>query len=402
MTPTSLGDLNVLDVQDFNYELPESSIALFSLEKRDASSLLVYKDKTIQHSVFQNLGSHLPEGSFLVMNNTKVLPARLHFQRKTGSWIEVLIVHYETKVENMENQFVCQCLIGNKKKWQEDEILEIRLFHSQVELKLEAKWYDRTKDCILLTSNQPNALLPEILSVMGEMPIPPYLKRAANEEDKVSYQTIYAKNTGAIAAPTAGLHFTDAVFEDLKARKIETDWITLHVGIGTFMPMKTDKVAEHEMHEEEVVIGRLFLENLKSKAGLLVAVGTTSIRSLESLFWLATELKVTGVLQNLLQTEDPYLWNERSLTRIEMVELLLDWMSKNGKEEIRFFTKLYIMPGYRFRLVGGLITNFHQPKSTLVVLISAFVGEVWKQIYAEAVEKNYRFLSYGDSSLLLP
>lgn len=394
--------LQTLRTTEFDYSLPEESIALYPLEERDLSKLLVFRKGEVSHAGFRNIAEFLPEKSLMVFNNTKVIPARLHFQRESGSWIEVLIVsHFLEKSEN-EVVMNCQCIIGNKKKWKTDEILNIRHSENGTELVLQASWKNRDRDQVSIRWNLQNLSFVEVLALFGEMPIPPYLNREADESDKTNYQTVYAKEEGAIAAPTAGLHFTDLVLKSLVHKRVSTTWLTLHVGLGTFRPMKSEKVTEHEMHPEEVVISKQAIIDLLRNEGPVIAVGTTSIRSLESLFWLGTELLANGCFPELLETKNPYQWSHRNFTTNEVWTGILNWLESDKKNELRFFTRLYIMPGYSFRVVNGLVTNFHQPKSTLLVLISAFIGPDWKEIYKEALKENYRFLSYGDSSLLLP
>ena len=387
---------------DFDYYLPNEAIALFPLEERDASKLLIYRKGQITHSKFRQIPDFLPSESLLVFNNTKVLPARLHFLRKTGSRIELLIIEHSTEKVDDKMQLVCRCMVGNKKKWSENEFLESKISRDGKEITLITSWKDRETNLVVLSWQPESYSFFEIIDLFGEMPIPPYLNREANESDKSDYQTVYASKEGAIAAPTAGLHFTDSVLLDLESRKIETAQLTLHVGLGTFLPMKSGKVEEHKMHEEEVIIPLEVLNKIAHHKGPIIAVGTTSIRSLESLYWLGSELMTSGSFPFELQSEDPYKWSSRKFTRQEIALCILEYARKSTLNEIRFYTRLFIMPGYSFKVVDGLITNFHQPKSTLLVLIASFIGSDWKKIYQEALDQNYRFLSYGDSSLLLP
>lgn len=393
------GILLNLRSEDYHYHLPDESIARFPLEQRDASRLLVWKKGVIHHSRFRNLGEELPAGSLLIINNTKVLPARLHFQKSSGAWIELLILEHRPGEEPASMH--CKAMVGNKKKWREDEILGLSRKTGEENLRLEASWIDRENDEILLRWEPQNRIFPEILAMWGEMPIPPYLNRNAEESDLENYQTIYARHPGAVAAPTAGLHFTDAVFSDLENRGIYTEELTLHVGLGTFKPMKAERVAEHEMHPEEVIIRKRVLEKLVVHTGPLIAVGTTSVRSLESLYWLALMCLETGVFPAQLESAQPYLLKEKVRPSKEIFAQLLIWMEENRLEELRFSTRLYLMPGYEFQVIKGMITNFHQPGSTLMVLVASFLGEHWKEVYQCAVSEGYRFLSYGDSSLLL-
>jgi S-adenosylmethionine:tRNA ribosyltransferase-isomerase len=403
MSDQNLPDfLHTIHTAEYDYPLSDESIALYPLKERDLSKLLVFRKGHISHAGFREISDFLPEKSLMVFNNTKVIPARLHFQRETGSWIEILITAHQLEKINDGVVMNCDCIIGNKKKWKPDEFLRIRHVENGTELELQASWLNRDEDRVAITWTPQNLAFVEVLSLFGEMPIPPYLNREADETDKTNYQTVYAKEDGAIAAPTAGLHFTERVLQSLTHKGVKTTWLTLHVGLGTFRPMKSEKVAEHEMHPEEVVIPRQAIVDLVQNEGPVIAVGTTSIRSLESLYWLGTEVLVNGNFPDFLETSNPYQWSSRAFRASEVWQGLLDWMDKNNRNDLRFFTRLYIMPGYSFRVVNGLVTNFHQPKSTLLVLISAFLGSAWKEVYDEALRENYRFLSYGDSSLLLP
>jgi S-adenosylmethionine:tRNA ribosyltransferase-isomerase len=331
-----------------------------------------------------------------------VVPARLHFQKETGAWIELMVLDRVYDAENQHPGWVWTCMVGNKKKWHEGEVLRISRSEGKENLELEARWHNRDRDEILLSWKPEKLGFYEVLSLMGEMPIPPYLNREAEDSDKQNYQTVYAKNEGAIAAPTAGLHFTESVLDRLRQKNLAMAELTLHVGLGTFKPMKSEKVAGHEMHPEKVVISREVLLRLGTHQGPVVAVGTTSIRSLESLYWLGTQWMNTGAFPENLETEQPYEWADRSTGYRELCMALAGWMEAENLEALRFSTRLYLMPGYDYRIVKGLITNFHQPKSTLMVLVSSFIGENWRKVYEAALSNRYRFLSYGDSSFLMP
>jgi S-adenosylmethionine:tRNA ribosyltransferase-isomerase len=396
MSLQEFSGLQSLKVSDYQYHLPDEQIARFPLAERDQSRLLHYNRGDIAHHTFFQLAGLLPENCALVFNDTKVLPARLHLQRDSGSWIELLIFKHEPGEQ--AGTMRCTGMIGNKKKWREAEVL--RLQHP--DFLLSVSWINREEDQFLISWGVPALSFPEVLYRVGEMPIPPYLNRSATESDKADYQTVYARELGAVAAPTAGLHFTEKVLAELEAKGFGQIRLTLHVGLGTFKPMKTEQVADHEMHPEEVFISRKAIQQLLGNAGFLVAVGTTSMRSLESLYWLGILLLRTGQLTDFLETEVPYRYAEAGESAEDVLTALLSFMEEKQLDSIRFDTRLYIMPGYRFRMVKGIITNFHQPQSTLLVLISAFVGEDWKNIYETALAENYRFLSYGDSSLLIP
>lgn len=389
-----------LKSEDYTYHLPEEAIARFPLEQRDASRLLVWENGQIRHRIFRNLAGELPDGSLLVLNDTQVLPARLHFRKETGSWIELLIL--EHRPGETPGTMICKALIGSKKKWKHAEILRMDKTAEGEELMLQAEWRDRDKDEILLRWEPANRIFPEILALWGEMPIPPYLNRKAEASDKVDYQTVYAKHPGAVAAPTAGLHFTEEVFQDLREKSIRTTWLTLHVGMGTFRPLKAERVAEHDMHPEEVLIPISAVKDLAFHRGPVIAVGTTSVRSLESLYWLGLQLKKSGVFPASLESAIPYLMQDQAESAGDVFAYLLRWMEQEGRAALRFNTSLYLMPSYTYRVVNGMVTNFHQPESTLMVLVASFLGDAWREVYQTALKQGYRFLSYGDSSLLLP
>lgn len=386
--------------EDYSYHLPDEAIARFPLEQRDASRLLVWEKGKMRHRIFRDLANELPAGSRLVLNDTRVLPARLHFQKETGAWIELLILEHQPGTES--GTMICKVLTGNKKKWRVEENLLLEKQADGVSLKLEASWMDREKDEILLRWEPENRIFPEILALWGEMPIPPYLNRKAEASDLEDYQTVYAQHPGAVAAPTAGLHFTDSVFRSLAERGIQTSRLTLHVGLGTFRPLKAERVAGHDMHPEEVIIPFQAVQELSLHSGPLIAVGTTSVRSLESLYWLGIRLLKEGFFPSVLESVTPYLLAKEAVPAGEVFTGLLQWMMENKLKELRFSTALYLMPSYQYRVIHGMITNFHQPNSTLMVLVASFLGNGWKELYQTALRDGYRFLSYGDSSLLIP
>lgn len=389
--------------EDFDYPLPQERIARFSLPQRDASKLLVYRNGQISHRTFTHLPGELPTPSFLVFNNTRVIPARLIFHRTTGARVEVFMLeeNADTSDRLAVNQKVWKCLVGNKKKWKETEELQAFAEVGKITYELRAAWADRENDLVCFTWSPPGTIFFEVISVMGLMPIPPYLNREASEEDRLAYQTVYAKIEGAVAAPTAGLHFTPAVLNQLEAEGVQSMEVTLHVGLGTFRPMKPGDIRQHEMHGEKVVITLENIQKLRAHLGHVVAVGTTSMRALESLYWLALKSMKSGRLHDVVEQQEPYQVAEYPLPDT-VLDGLASLMQHNHITEIHFETRLFVMPGYKRQLVNGLITNFHQPKSTLLVLISTLVGDDWKRIYNSALQNDYRFLSYGDSSLLLP
>ncbi|GAB3893057.1 S-adenosylmethionine:tRNA ribosyltransferase-isomerase [Spirosoma agri] len=404
-----------LVLSQFQYHLPDERIARFPLPQRDASKLLVYRGGQINHEPFSGLPDQLPAGSFLVFNNTKVIPARLHFTKTTGAVIEIFLLSPFLKTGasgelqpislamEATGEAIWQGMIGNRKRWRASETLETTLSTPHGNVLLTASWYDYDQSVVRLQWQPAELTFAQIIQYAGEIPLPPYLKRDATEADRETYQTVYSKQEGAVAAPTAGLHFTEAIFNELTKRGIEHDYLTLHVGAGTFQPIKEENIRQHHMHTEQVVYTKANLYSLLSHLKSIIAVGTTSMRALESLYWMGAKL-----LQNdpePFQLDQHYAYqlpHAQQPSVEESVRAILTYMIDTKQESIVAHTGIYITPGYRFRLCQGIITNFHQPGSTLILLIAALVGEEWKHIYKEALENDYRFLSYGDSSLLLP
>jgi S-adenosylmethionine:tRNA ribosyltransferase-isomerase len=402
-----------LKIKDFTYALPEERIAKFPLEERSAAKLLLYQGGNIQDHTFTALPALLPPQALLVFNNTRVVQARLHFQRPTGSIIEVFCL--EPVAPSAEMQMAMQqthsctwnCLVGNAKKWKDPELtLAIPLPQQETGLLTVRKGEKRDDSYLVHFSWTPATLsFAEILEQAGNLPLPPYLNRSATAQDRQSYQTVYARQEGAVAAPTAGLHFTDQVLRELAARQIATQEVTLHVGAGTFKPVKAAEMAGHSMHGEEIYVGAGTIgQLLQHLPQPLIPVGTTSLRTLESLYWLGLRLlREPGLLPAQLHVPQwlPYEPGEE-IAPARALGALLDFLGRHQLDHIRATTQLLIAPGYRFQLVTGLITNFHQPESTLLLLVSALIGEDWRKVYQHALQQGYRFLSYGDSSLLLP
>jgi S-adenosylmethionine:tRNA ribosyltransferase-isomerase len=390
-----------IDVDDYQYNLPQDRIAQYPLAQRDQSKLLVYDRGTIQDAQFTNLAEYLPAGSSLFFNQTKVIPARLLFQKETGAVVEVFLLSPVTPssllLDVMQSSSTCswKCAIGNLKRWTPNTVLSIKIG----EINLEADMRDRLDNVVRFTWNGEYTFA-EVLQHIGNTPLPPYLKRSAEELDKERYQTIYSSIEGAVAAPTAGLHFTAAVFESLKRKNIFTDFLTLHVSAGTFMPVKVKNALEHTMHEEQVVVSRKNVENLL-KAKSVIAVGTTSLRTMESVYWYGVKLIQDPMATFKISQQDPYS-QEDFPSKGSSLSAVLKYMDDSNTNSITGETSIYIVPGYTFRVCQALITNFHQPASTLILLVAAFIGEDWKKIYSEALNAGYRFLSYGDSSLLIP
>lgn len=398
-----------LSIDRFNYDLPEEKIAKYPLEQRDQSKLLIWKDGLIYDEQFKDLSFHLPSDTMLVFNNTKVIRARLRFKKSTGASIEIFLLepHYPSDyAQNFQQTNHCSwyCVVGNLKKWKEGN-LNLSVIVNSHQINLSAELIERFNQSQIIKFSWDNDTVnfSDLIEEAGKIPIPPYLHRETEESDNTRYQTIYSKIKGSVAAPTAGLHFTDRVIESLNLKGIKTTETTLHVGAGTFQPVKSDAVVDHEMHTEHMVIHRSLISQLLTHNGRIIAVGTTSVRTLESLFWLGYKILINPTLPieelSVLQWE-PYL-SESTISRVEALNALLDYMERNNTNHLNASTQIIIVPGYTFQVVDGLITNFHQPKSTLLLLISAYVGNDWEIIYDHALKNGYRFLSYGDSNLYL-
>lgn len=400
-----------LDLEKYNYELPDERIARFPVEPRDSSKLLLYKGLQISEDVFHNVKNNLPKSTFLVFNNTKVIPARLFFQKANGVVIEVFLLNpvepSNVVSQVMETTKTCTwaCMIGNKKRFKEKIVgtynIEVGAYHIRPEnVELTAELVDSEKNYVKFSWNNSDLTFAEIVRYFGQIPLPPYLKRETEQKDYDTYQTVYSKNDGAVAAPTAGLHFTEQVFADLAQKGIKHDFVTLHVGAGTFQPIKVQNVVEHKMHCEQIVFDKSFIINLLENVSFVIPVGTTSMRSLESLFWFGVKL-LSGKQDFFIEKLMPYNQTE-SFTAEQSLKAVIDYMTENNLSQLVGETEIFIFPSYEFKICKGIITNFHQPDSTLILLVAALVGENWKKIYDYALENNFRFLSYGDSSLLIP
>ena len=382
---------------DFFFELSEDQIAKYPLDKRDQSKLLRFKDGKITHHQFTDISSIIPKDSLLVMNNAKVIPARLYFRRKTGALIEVLLLEpflpssYEKSFASNQS---CQwkCMIGNSKKWKEGEYLDLSNQSGLIQARLINK-SDRIVE-LTWTSEQP---FTDIIQKIGELPLPPYLNRKTEDSDRSSYQTVFAKNEGSVAAPTAGLHFTESILNDLENGGVKIKEVTLHVGAGTFLPIKEEDVINHEMHREHFEVNLDTINSLINHEKRF-AVGTTSLRVLESLYWIGIQLK-QGNESFFVSKLEPYEKRQELSYKDSLLAIQL-YMHSNKKKNIRAATEILILPHYSLKSINGLITNFHLPESTLLMLIASVVGQKWKEIYENAKSKNYRFLSYGDSSIL--
>lgn len=398
-----------LRIEDFTYELPEERIAKYPLPQRDSSKLLVYKDNQIVEDTYAQVHDHLPEDSFLVFNKTKVVYARLLFQKETGGTIEVFCLEPHEQYADIQTAMLqhgkvwWKCMIGGASKWKQGVILKQEF----PELALSAAVVERSAGTFTIEIgwDNPQLSFAEVLHIAGKIPLPPYLRREAVESDKDRYQTIYATEEGSVAAPTAGLHFTDGVMQQLKQKGIKTEFVTLHVGAGTFKPVKTEVMAEHEMHAEWIEVSLLFLKELQwHLTGGIVAVGTTSLRTLESIYWIGRSLaknQVPDFSKIAVGQWDPYETKEgEDVSTKDALQALINWLQSNNQPRLVTRTQIMIAPGYRFRVVNGLITNFHQPQSTLLLLVAALIGNDWRKVYDHALSHGFRFLSFGDGSLL--
>lgn len=393
-------------IDDYNYNLPDEKIAKYPLSRRDSSKLLCYKDGAVTGQTFTDLPSLLPEGAFMVFNDTKVVPARLHFQRETGAHIEIFCLEPVLPEEYVSMFAVTdrcrwKCIVGNVKRWKNDTLtLYNPLEDAAVSaMGLKADLVERLGEASIVEfSWNDGSPFSKVLEICGSVPIPPYLNRDTEDIDLERYQTLYAKYRGSVAAPTAGLHFTETVLEELRNRNISINTVCLHVGAGTFLPVKSSLVAEHSMHREPFVVTLDFLEGLLERKGRVIAVGTTSVRTLESLYYIGVNCIEKGHPADVDQW-DPYS-REYPYTTQEAIGAIIAYLKANDLKELQTGTRIIIVPGFRFRVTDILVTNFHQPKSTLLLLISAFVDGDWQTIYEYALTNDFRFLSYGDSSVL--
>ncbi|MCD8471689.1 MAG: S-adenosylmethionine:tRNA ribosyltransferase-isomerase [Parabacteroides chartae] len=396
-------------IEEFNYPLPDERIAKFPLTKRDESKLLVYRNGKIDEAVFKQLSDYLPQGSMLVYNNTRVIQARMLFQKETGAQIEVfclepVIPHDYALVFQQTESCSWLCLVGNLKKWKEGALHKtIRMDDKEVVLSAERIKTTGDSHLVRFSWNNPQVTFAELLDGAGILPIPPYLHRETRESDLQTYQTVYSKIKGSVAAPTAGLHFTPEVLAGLDAKGFTREEVTLHVGAGTFKPVKSEVIGDHEMHTEFISVRRSAIENIRTNLGRIIAVGTTSVRTLESLYYMGRTLvnNPDATSEELVVTQWTPYHDTEEVTAHEALTALLDYLDRNQTDTLLSATQIMIAPGYEFKIVKGIITNFHQPKSTLLLLISAFVNGNWKSIYNYALDNDFRFLSYGDSSLLL-
>jgi S-adenosylmethionine:tRNA ribosyltransferase-isomerase len=397
-------DFPKIDLKEYSYVLPEKRIAQAPSNKRDGAKLLFYNKGKIQHKRFHDLPNLLDANQFLVFNTTRVVKARLFFHRKSGAQIEILLlnpIHPSTDPYlslQSSKETIWQCMIGNKKKWKKDEL--IFLGPTEGQATLQASWESKDENTVKFSWTD-GTHFGEIIARLGKTPLPPYIQKKLVPDDEFRYQTIYAENPGAVAAPTAGLHFSEQILKELQSNAVDSDRLFLHVGGGTFAPIKSPDASQHKMHQEYFEVSFTFLENLLNHGSKnIVPVGTTSLRVLESLFWIGMLGKSEG-FNIKIDANIPYQYQEIDESWEIALEKILDHMSKNHLKTLSGETGIFIVPGYQFRVCSGLITNFHLPGTTLILLVAAFVGRDWKRIYEEAMKENYRFLSYGDSSLIL-
>lgn len=400
-----------LKISDYDYDLPDGRIAKYPLAERDSSKLLIYNGGKVSHTVFNKLPELVESGSMIIFNDTKVVPARLFFRKPTGAHIELFCLRPVEPSEYVSSfastgSCVWMCVIGNAKKWK-DQILDIYDPDGTMsDISLKARLLSRDAQTGNVEFSWKGGLpFSSVLERCGTVPIPPYLNRETEEIDHERYQTCYAKYRGSVAAPTAGLHFTEKVLSELKEKGVEEQTVCLHVGAGTFLPVKNENVSEHLMHREPFIVKKALIErildinkNVIAKNKSVISVGTTSVRTLESLYYVGVSILEKGEPEEVAQWA-PYERNYPYST-VESLQAIVDWIDRNGRDSVSVTTRIIIVPGFKFRIVDKMITNFHQPKSTLLLLISAFVGGDWKTIYDYAMENDFRFLSYGDSSLL--
>ncbi|TXH20954.1 MAG: S-adenosylmethionine:tRNA ribosyltransferase-isomerase [Chitinophagaceae bacterium] len=399
-------DPQKIRIEDYTYHLPNEKIAEYPLDNRSDSKLLIYKNGSIVESVFNQLPSQIPSNAHIVFNNSKVVAARLPFKKDTGAQIEVFCLNPDERYQDVTTAFLQKkqvfwwCLVGGIAKWKNEAIIHIHHDHHI----LSAQLIKRTQNgCLISFEWNTDISFAEILHIVGNIPLPPYIKRAATLKDEEQYQTVYALQDGSVAAPTAGLHFTNEVLEALQQNNVLESYVTLHVGAGTFMPVKAEQIGDHNMHTEIIEVHKSLIEVLKKQNHKpLIATGTTSLRTLESLYWIGVKIATRQINENeiFLGQWDAYQLAKENISIQESLQHIIEYLEKNQLDTLYAKTQIIIAPGYAFKMVDAIITNFHQPNSTLLLLIAAFVGEDWRKIYDYALSHQFRFLSYGDSSLL--
>lgn len=406
-------DPKKIKIKDYVYSLPQNRIAQLPLQDRDSSKLLLFEKGNISEKRFIEIDEYIPVDSLMIFNDTKVIRARLHFKKETGAVVEIFCLEPHGDIKEIQNAFQkkgsCKwtCLLGNAAKWKSG-LLEKAFKYNKKNIKLIAEKESKNSDeNIIKFKWEPGELtFSEILNAAGEVPLPPYVKRGAVEMDKTRYQTVYAVNAGSVAAPTAGLHFTESVLNKLKTKNVNFGYVTLHIGLGTFRPIRSESLNDHVMHSESIFVSCKLIEMLLSKPGkMVIAVGTTVLRTIESLYWFGLKI-LSQPKKNYdeikIKQWDPYCFDKDHFkwTYEDSFSAVLDTMKKNGRDYLYGDTELMVVPGYKFRVTDALITNFHMPSSSLLLLVAAFIGNEWRDVYEFALKNNFRFLSYGDSSLL--
>ncbi len=399
-----------ISITNYQYQLPEERIPAYPLSERDAARLLIYRNGLISEDVYRNLSSHLPSNSILVFNNTRVVPARLLFQKESGGVIEIFCLEPDEQYSDVSTalastgKVLWRCLVGGASKWKHGMILEKSISQDSINIMLRAQIIDRASDhfIIELSWSPASISFAEILQFAGAVPLPPYMKRESEASDNERYQTVYAEPPGSVAAPTAGLHFTASIFESLRQKEIQSLFLTLHVGAGTFKPVKAEHMEDHIMHAEWIDVSRETIESLASSVDrTIIAVGTTSLRTLESLYWIGARIIFhPGIDPGPLSQWEPYVSETNATTRQDALNAILGYLKEKKLDRLMMKTSILIAPGYTPRMADALVTNFHQPGSTLLLLVAALIGEDWRKVYDFALENGFRFLSYGDGSLL--
>ena len=402
-------NIQEIAIAEYDYPLPDERIAKYPLAERDTSKLLIYNKGVVCEERLSNLPQSVPQNSLMVFNNTKVIQARLRFRKETGALIEVFCLEPEQPCDYQQvfletKECVWQCLVGNSNRWKGGVLSQcVTVAGKEVTLSVERVGGPAAVNHVRFTWDG-GCSFAELLEAAGELPIPPYLNRATEESDTRTYQTVYSKVKGSVAAPTAGLHFTPAVLSALDAAGVQRGEVTLHVGAGTFKPVKSELIADHEMHEEYIEVQRGLIERIVAAGGAAVAVGTTSVRTLESLYFLGERVSENPAIEEselFVEQWTPYN-REHTISTVDALNALLAWLDAKGLDRVHSHTRIMIAPGYKFHIVKAIVTNFHQPKSTLLLLVSAFIGGDWRKVYDFALGNGFRFLSYGDSSLLIP
>jgi S-adenosylmethionine:tRNA ribosyltransferase-isomerase len=400
-----------LSITDFEYHLPDENIAWFPLPQRDQSKLLVYEGKIIAEDIYRNIADYLPENSTVVFNDTRVVEARLRFVKDSGGEIEVFCLEPPARYPDIptamqeKGSVQWRCMVGGVSKWKKGLILRLEAGLPNHRFTLEASLEGREEGAFLVNFSwdQPSLSFAEVLHLAGQIPLPPYIRRKPETADSERYQTVYARAEGSVAAPTAGLHFTAEVLDSLRTKGCITAYTTLHVGAGTFQPVKSEKMEGHDMHAEFIEVNRSLVQLLLDReANKLIVVGTTSLRTIESVYWLGVKA-LTGTLRPGTELGQWEVYDElpTHFSKKEALQGLLSWMDQQQQQKPITKTRILIAPGYQFKMIDGLVTNFHQPSSTLLLLVAALIGDAWKELYKEAIRRKFRFLSYGDGMLVL-